>query len=604
MSLLELEDTGYVLHEAPARDMSSAHEKSETADSFASTLPAGLPRSFSSPQAPRNQRGSTTVLGKVPVVSARDTQLLSQATHEDLIIAKNAAYCIVYESTIAYEARVEQLQDDYKALLASIQPRPASSAPTRTSHRTLPVGSSFDLPADFVSQLPTGVVPWNYILRRTDFRLISRWTLDDHNNAEEEHIDSTSTHKLNRSNEPSDSDLGRAFEYEWGSTVGTDTIGKAGATARGVFATWDTIPNAWSDVTGVKMVDFLDTMYSHYPWLRLCDGHWKAKLIGFTRYRYWKRDYLKTSVKIEDGTTDERSMKRSRGTKDSDTPQAKRQKLGSKSSTPAPSLRESVSSTAPVSPSASTPSSLLPAIELPLFLSHSPAAVQSSSCAPPSVSTPSACTSTPPASTLSSAVSPKVPTLSPISLFLTQDTRSTSNRVQTTSPALPTSDETAPARKATPPPMQNPLNNVPKAPRFPTLKAQSRTRPQQASPQPSTDLPDETRASDTVAPSIPTASSLCESHDLAPAAPGPSVMPSTSADRKIVRPSNSKAPRNLWYRDLVTRDGQVKAKLCLTSGERDEQWDSLTTEEKKHWSGISKGAKSGAKLAADVPSVD
>lgn len=124
-------------------------------------------------------------------------------------------------------------------------------------------------------------------------------------------------------------------------------------------------------------------MYNHYPWLRLCDGHWKAKLIGVTKYRHWKRDRAPKVIKQEHNGASPATKRKNKSS--TDAPGAKR-----------PRVDESPSGSGPASPSNqpaqdssfTTPYSILDAPSSPQPSVSLPSAPFPFAFAPPVISAP------------------------------------------------------------------------------------------------------------------------------------------------------------------------------------------------------------------------
>lgn len=53
----------------------------------------------------------------------------------------------------------------------------------------------------------------------------------------------------------------------------------------------ETVKN-YTDLGFKRREDFRKTMEAKYPWLRLCDGHWKAKQLWINYFTTWKKNHL------------------------------------------------------------------------------------------------------------------------------------------------------------------------------------------------------------------------------------------------------------------------------------------------------------------------
>jgi len=66
-------------------------------------------------------------------------------------------------------------------------------------------------------------------------------------------------------------------------------------------------PTAYTNTPYRTKEDFRVTMEGKYPWLRLCEGHWKVKQVWKNCYSIWSRTHLPDRTPVEKGKIDEKT---------------------------------------------------------------------------------------------------------------------------------------------------------------------------------------------------------------------------------------------------------------------------------------------------------
>jgi hypothetical protein len=154
----------------------------------------------------------------------------------------------------------------------------------------IPVAPSIALSTLNVPNPPT-ILPSNLVLThsplpqlsKSDFPGVKFWSVRQYN-------DRRKAGKKGADNDSDSSILSCYGEDEDGNDVPTEYMNNARATAKNFFRLLlenSRAPSVWRDAT----IDVVDELYyileTNYPFLRLCQGHWKAKKIATNSYSQW-----------------------------------------------------------------------------------------------------------------------------------------------------------------------------------------------------------------------------------------------------------------------------------------------------------------------------
>ncbi|KIJ26317.1 hypothetical protein M422DRAFT_272605 [Sphaerobolus stellatus SS14] len=224
---------------------------------------------------------------------AQKRAFISLLTAEDLTTYLktylNALYLKLMQQQIVVEAELKGFRYAYNILMERIP----GSGPTGVSVPGCPltVGHQLILPQ-------YGPQP-----KHEDYEDLPCWTFSEFNN-----LTQNSARRIDHDLEPPDG--GDICQQEWYlfHEDGSPLFWHEAADLRAeLYSAWNTFkdanlaPTTWKTSGSSIAKDFLRaTMYQKFPFLMLCDGHWKVNRLAMKNYSAWAHTYLPAEV----GTSD------------------------------------------------------------------------------------------------------------------------------------------------------------------------------------------------------------------------------------------------------------------------------------------------------------
>ncbi|KAI9467135.1 hypothetical protein BJY52DRAFT_1236615 [Lactarius psammicola] len=201
--------------------------------------------------------------------------IICHATHEDLLVAQNPTYMRIYSEFTKVSASLTTLEKAYNSLVINLKNEPATQATTTLAHPTGPPS-----------------------LDPAEHPLVTLWTR--HAYSKEAKVRGEFHNAGDEEVEPESKGFWFLQQSD-GSTVDIPTVTRMRRATKEIWATmktkYKTLPPTWMSYTPAMQMEFYLDIESQFPFLRLCEDHYKAQKIGTTDYPHWYKRVMRKGQK-------------------------------------------------------------------------------------------------------------------------------------------------------------------------------------------------------------------------------------------------------------------------------------------------------------------